>query len=619
MSEPAHNSLSLQNATQIWRAGVAAVDPEKLIQKSLRFEGSTFIVMALNAVGVTQELRFDGQKLGKILVVGAGKAGATMAEAVEHCFLDDISTSELWRTRLSGGWVNVPADCVRTLRRIQLYAARPAGVNEPRMGGVVGTREILRRVSELTPQDLCICLISGGGSALLPAPIEGISLEEKIAVTRFLSAAGANIAQLNAVRTQLSAIKGGGLARGCRAPLVSLILSDVLGDPLDVIASGPTVLPENVPDHRHHLSDHPKQPSTHQITQPPSSNGSAQEALEILRLFHADAPHSGVSANLWRVLESKAAVEKSVHTLDTSHHTLIDDEKSTQSSLCPPIHTSAQLAHGPIWNLVLGNNRTAVTAAANEARQLGYEVVLAESAEQCEGNVHDVATSLVDRMLVQIEEQTITGATQRPLAFISGGEPVVQLADAAIRGKGGRNTQLVLDAITHLYHLSQLYQHSFPEAPSQPSSPEDSAKVTSHHHVASHETSHNTEAMRKRLAQMVILSGGTDGEDGPTNAAGAVGSLATFIQAEPQTDAHANNGQVSHQRTSNHSHSNAKNGEESIVQQALRAIQRNDSWTFFHRFGGLIQTGPTGTNVCDLRVVLFDPTIAPEHPTQLEP
>ena len=128
------------------------------------------------------------------------------------------------------------------MQRIHLHAARPAGVNEPTPEGVAGALEILRLVESLGPDDLCLCLISGGGSALMPAPVEGITLADKLAVTRHLSAAGANIEQLNTVRKQLSRIKGGGLLRACRAGrLVSLIISDVLGDPLDVIASGPTV------------------------------------------------------------------------------------------------------------------------------------------------------------------------------------------------------------------------------------------------------------------------------------------------------------------------------------------------------------------------------------------
>ena len=117
-----------------------------------------------------------------------------------------------------------------------------ARLNEPTAEGVAGSQAILRMVESLGPEDLCLCLLSGGGSALMPYPVDGVTLADKITITQYLSAAGANIEQLNTVRKQLSRVKGGGLARACRAGrLVSLIISDVLGDPLDVIASGPTV------------------------------------------------------------------------------------------------------------------------------------------------------------------------------------------------------------------------------------------------------------------------------------------------------------------------------------------------------------------------------------------
>ena len=105
-----------------------------------------------------------------------------------------------------------------------------------------GTRRILEIVSSLGPDDVCFCLLTGGGSALLPAPVPEISLDDKIRLTRLISGAGANIEQLNIVRQNLSLVKGGGLARACRAGrLITLVISDVLGDPLDLIASGPTV------------------------------------------------------------------------------------------------------------------------------------------------------------------------------------------------------------------------------------------------------------------------------------------------------------------------------------------------------------------------------------------
>ena len=166
---------------------------------------------------------FDLRRIGRIVVVGAGKAGAGMAEGLEQALGDALLQQKQVR-----GWVNVPADCVRQLQTIRLHAARPAGLNEPTEAGVEGTARILEMVSQLAADDLCIVLLSGGGSALLPAPVEGISLADKQAVTRFLSGAGANIEQLNTVRKQLSRIKGGGFARACRSnQLVTLVISEI--------------------------------------------------------------------------------------------------------------------------------------------------------------------------------------------------------------------------------------------------------------------------------------------------------------------------------------------------------------------------------------------------------
>ncbi len=223
-----------RDALRIWQAGVDAVNSERLVRDAIHVEGGALIV--------GEEL-LDFNAIGRIAVIGAGKAGAGMAAAVEN-----VLGPRLIDARQLVGWVNVPEDCVRPLRRIRLHGARPPGVNEPTEAGVAGAEEILRIVRSLDPEDLCLCLISGGGSALLPAPLEGITLADKLAVTRHLSAAGATIEELNTVRKQLSRIKGGGLARACRAGrMISLIISDVLGDPLDVIASGPTVPDTSTP------------------------------------------------------------------------------------------------------------------------------------------------------------------------------------------------------------------------------------------------------------------------------------------------------------------------------------------------------------------------------------
>ena len=215
-----------------------------------------------------------------------------------------------------------------------MHAARPAGVNEPTPEGVAGAEEILRLVESLGPDDLCLCLISGGGSALMPAPVEGITLADKLAVTRHLSAAGANIEQLNTVRKQLSRIKGGGLLRACRAGrLVSLIISDVLGDPLDMIASGPTVPDSSTP----------------------------QAALEVLERFTPRA--AGISPAVFEYLQARS-------------RPLRPAAKPSPGG-CRLRRADAGVT---IANLVIGNNATAVDAAGKEAERLGYSVAT-ESAD----------------------------------------------------------------------------------------------------------------------------------------------------------------------------------------------------------------------------------------------
>lgn len=400
--------------------------------------------------------------IGRIAVVGAGKAGAGMAEAVEAA----LGPCRMAEKQLVG-WVNVPADCVRPLSRIHLHAARPAGVNEPRPEGVAGAAKILEIVQLLGPADLCLGLISGGGSALMPAPVEGVTLDDKLAVTRFLSAAGANIEQLNTVRKRLSRIKGGGLLRACRAGrLITLILSDVLGDPLDLIASGPTVPDGSTP----------------------------QAALEVLEQF---AMPVGIAPAVARSLRNACLAEEKKKTL-------------AGGSSCRAT------------NVVIGNNATAVAAAAREAERLGY-VVTAESQTRSEGPAEQVGCELADRMLSLRE-------TGHAACIVSGGEPVVHLVEPARRGLGGRNQQLALAAL---------------------------------------------QRVGDRGAERIALaSGGTDGEDGPTDAAGA------FWDAELIEAARIKN------------------------LDPADYLARNDAYHFFEPLDGLIRTGPTHTNVCDVRVAL---------------
>jgi hydroxypyruvate reductase len=370
------------------------------------------------------------------------------------------------------GWVNVPADCVRPLRRIHLHAARPAGINEPMPEGVAGAEKILQLVELLGPADLCLCLISGGGSALMPAPVADITLADKLAVTRHLSAAGANIEQLNTVRKQLSRIKGGGLLRACRAGrMATLIISDVLGDPLDVIASGPTVPDSSTP----------------------------QAALDVLEQFGARA--AGISSSVFEYLESAGG----------------EDQRTFQGLLAPGYSRDTC-----VTNLVIGNNATAVAAAKEEAERLGY-AANAESADRSERPAEEVGRRLA-------RQARAMRAGPRPTCFISGGEPVVKLVDASRRGLGGRNQQLVLAALTEL--------------------------------------------AGDGAGGIVLLSGGTDGEDGPTDAAGAILDVGVLIAARQ------------------------------AGLDPADYLARNDAYHFFAPLDALIRTGPTHTNVCDVRVVL---------------
>jgi glycerate 2-kinase len=460
------------DALRIWRAGVDAVRSDRLVIETLRVEGDTLWI---------GDETIDLGGVRRIVVVGAGKAGAGMAAGVEQAL-----GADLMRQKQLTGWVNVPADCVRTLTRITLHPARPAGVNEPTEAGVRGSAEVLRLVESLGPADLCLCLLSGGGSALLPAPIEGITLADKQAVTRHLSGAGANIQELNTVRKQLSRIKGGGLARACRAGrLVTLIISDVLGDPLDVIASGPTV----------------------------PNSATAADALGVLERFHAR--EAGIAPAVFELLASGGRQPPGNET----HGPPSLAEFHGQASLPMP---PDKIPHCSVRNLVIGNNALAVDAAGIEAERLGYSAALV-SATKLEGQAEDIGRHLAE-MALRMRSQP------GPDCLISGGEPVVRLAPADERGLGGRNQQLVLAALEHLA--------------------DDGA------------------------TGIALLSGGTDGEDGPTDAAGALLDQALLADARRRG------------------------------LDIADFLRRNDAYHFFDPLDGLIRTGPTHTNVCDVRVVV---------------
>ena len=443
------------HAESIWRAGVAAVDSRRLVRDSIAVTPS-----GLRVCGDT----FPLATTSRVAVVGAGKAGAGMAAGLE-----DALAGSTWIDRVDG-WVNVPADCVRRLGRVHLHAARPPGINEPTADGVTGTERILAMASALGADDLCVVLLSGGGSALLPAPVPSITLEDKQHVTRLLMGGGATIDELNCVRKHLSRIKGGGLARAASGTrLVSLIISDVVGDPLDVIASGPTV-----PD-----------------------TSTAAEALAVLRRY----PSAEVPPAVLKHLEADAASQA----------------------------TPSSFSH--VRNHIVGSNTVALEAAAAAARALGYEVRSLGSANR--GDARDEGRLLAD-MCVALRDAGRPGTPG--VCVVSGGEPTVHLARTDRPRKGGRNQELALAALLHCW--------------------------------------------TRGMDGLVVLSGGTDGEDGPTDAAGAI-SDATTLSVARVAGLHPG-----------------------------PYLEINDSYTFFEAVGGLLKTGPTDTNVMDVRVALAVPAMS---------
>jgi len=430
-----------EHARAIWDAAVDAVRPEPLMESALR----------------EPSLSDTLSKARRIIVVGGGKAGAAMAAALEKSLADR-------RDRVVGV-VNVPAESFRRLSAIRLHAARPAGTNQPTAAGVDGVEEMLSLVAAARPDDVVMCLLSGGGSALLPAPAAGISLADKQVVTRLLHACGATIGEMNAVRKHLSRFKGGGLAQACNAcQLYSLIISDVIGDPLDVIASGPTA-----PD--------------------PTTFG---DALAVLMKFDLlDKVPQAVRDRLTRGARGELP--------ETMKHVPLN-----------------------IHNQILANNELALKAATDRATRLGYKVLDLGPAVQGE-------TSQVARRAADLVKSTLSKLPVPPVCLLIGGETTVTLGPDP--GKGGRNTEFVLAALLAL----------------EPSV----------------------------LDDYVVLSGGTDGEDGPTDAAGAIGDPKTLGEAA------------------------------SLGIDAAQTLRRHDSYTLFDATGDLLRTGLTDTNVMDVRVLLI--------------
>jgi glycerate 2-kinase len=433
-----------RNAVSIFKAALKAADPAQAVLRHLAVR---------DGVLTAGKRRYKLDNFDRVLVLGAGKASAMMAKAVE----------KVLGKRVSAGLVNVKYGHLAPLKRVEL---NECGHPVPDEAGVAGAERIAAFAAEAGERDLVICVMSGGGSALLPMPADPITLDQKQATTRLLLECGASIHEINAVRKHISGIKGGQLSRlAWPATVVSLMLSDVIGDDFDVIASGPTA------------SDS-------------STFASATGLLEHYGIFRK------IPAAVRKRLEQGCAGK----IADT------------------PKQGAPELAR--TQNLVVGSNRLAADAAVAQARKLGFKTLVLSTF--VEGETKDVA-----RMHAAIAKEILSSGRplKTPACVITGGETTV-----TIRGKGlgGRNQEFALAAALDI----------------------------------------------AGMPGTVILSGGTDGSDGPTDAAGAI--------ADGKTISRATAGGL----------------------DPLAYLGNNDSYHFFEPLGDLLKTGPTNTNVMDLRLVL---------------
>lgn len=437
------NSMRRQ-AEAIFNSALSAVNAFGAVKKNCRLRDNIFYV---------HQTAFNLNRYNHIYIIGAGKASAHMAAAIENILSEKITD----------GIINVKYAHTVALERIKLIEA---GHPIPDENGRIGALQILHLVETATANDLIICLISGGGSALLPLPVSSITLSDKQETLRILLSCGAAIHEINTLRKHMSAIKGGRLAEKARpATLISLIISDVVGNPLDIIASGPTV-----PD-----------PSTF------------NDCLDIIKKYF---------------IQNRIPASVLTH-IQNGADKMVPDTPKPEST-----------AFEKVSNQIIASNKDALFAAKKTADSLGYHTLILSSRFQ-----GDTRESAHMHTAVAKEIRGTGNPAPPPACILSGGETTVVLKGD---GKGGRNQEFALTAAFDI-------------------------------------------AGEK---QMVILSGGTDGTDGPTDAAGAVVDSGT-------------------------------------IQKALTAglnpadfLKNNDAYHFFQKTGDLLMTGPTGTNVMDLRIVL---------------
>jgi len=356
------NKRARKLALKSLEAAIKAVDPKAIIKSKIRLKG---FILQVNGHF------FDLKKFKSIYVVGGGKASGSMAEALEEVLGDKITN----------GLVNIPKGSLHQTKIVKLHeASHPI----PDESGVEGTRKMLEMAEKAGEDDLIICLISGGGSSLMPMPKGEITVADKRRITEDLLKCGATINEINTVRKHISEFKGGWLAKKAYpATILNLILSDVLGDPLDFIASGPTV--------------------------PDSTTFS--DAIKVLKKY-----------GLWD--KAPESIKK----------VLTDGEKG----LIPETPKAGDEAFKKVFNVVIGNNRAASMAACETLKSEGLNTLLLTSL--LEGEARHVGTVLAS---IAREVSASGNPVKKPAGIVAGGETTVTVTG---KGKGGRNQEIALAA-----------------------------------------------------------------------------------------------------------------------------------------------------------------------------
>jgi glycerate 2-kinase len=432
----------------ILKAGLAAVDPGLAVQQSVRRMG-------------TSEFEVGGQNYSldsyrRVLLIGFGKAAIPMAAALESILAERLT---------SGLVISKHVDENSGLESLSKIQVKQGSHPVPDQQSIQATQALMEITRDCTKEDLIFCLISGGGSALFTHPVEGITLEDMQALTRQLLKSGAEIGEINTLRKHLDRVKGGGLARWLfPAQVVTLIISDVIGSPLEVIASGPTV----------------------------ADLSTFADAVQILRKYHLNDEIPGSITDYFR-------------------RGLTDESLESVKPGDPALER--------VQNLVIASNYQAARACSAEGQRQGMNTLILTTYLHGEASQTGLMLASILKQLEQTGEPLY-----RPACVIAGGETTVTVQG---NGLGGRNLEVALGSIPDLAGI---------------------------HEIA-------------------LVTLGTDGEDGPTDAAGAVVTGETLKKA---VRLHLNPGNF---------------------------LANNDSYHFFEQTGGLILTGPTGTNVNDLALL----------------